>query len=484
MLKSYDSEIGQIAADYGLETYPNQIEIITSEQMLDAYSTIGMPLSYHHWSFGKQFLTVEKNYQHGHMGLAYEIVINSNPCIAYLMEENTMPMQALVIAHASYGHNSFFKNNYLFKMWTDADSIIDYMVFARNFVAKCEERYGIDEVEEFLDACHSLMNYGVDRYKHPSKPSPHEENIRQHNRELYLQSQVNDLWRTLPKHTQAEDKSDAMHFPSEPQENILYFVEKHGPLLKPWQREMVRIIRKVAQYFYPQRQTQVMNEGWACFWHYTLLNDLYNAGYVTDEFMLEFLQNHTNVIYQPPFNSPFFTGINPYTLGFNMMMDIKRICEKPTAEDKQWFPDLVNTNCYKQLDFAMRNFKDESFISQYLSPHLIRELKLFSILDDDEQSEYIVTAIHNEQGYQAIREKLSKQYNLGSTEPNIQVYKADVKGDRSLTLQYHQQQRRLLTDKSERVLKYLHYLWGFPIHLETVDSEGTVIGAVQFPKHK
>ena len=118
---------------------------------MDAYSSVGMPLGYPHWSFGKQFLTVENRYKRGQMGLAYEIVINSNPCIAYLMEENTMMMQVLVIAHASYGHNSFFKGNYLFKTWTNADAIVDYLVFAKNYIAKCENRYGITEVESCLE---------------------------------------------------------------------------------------------------------------------------------------------------------------------------------------------------------------------------------------------------------------------------------------------------------------------------------------------
>jgi stage V sporulation protein R len=122
--------------------------------------------------------------------------------------------------------------------------------------------------------------------------------------------------------------------PAEPQENLLYFIEKNAPLLEPWQRELVRIVRKIAQYFYPQRQTQVMNEGWATFWHYTLMNRLYDEGYVNDGFMIEFLQSHTSVMQQLPFDHPYYSGINPYALGFAMMSDIKRICQEPTAEDR------------------------------------------------------------------------------------------------------------------------------------------------------
>ena len=172
LIEQYHAVIRDTAERFGLDTYPNQLEIITAEQMMDAYASVGMPVNYRHWSYGKEFIATEKNYKRGHMGLAYEIVINSNPCISYLMEENTMAMQALVIAHAAYGHNSFFKGNYLFRMWTDAASIIDYLVYAKNYVADCEERHGLDAVESLLDSCHALMNHGVDRYRRPSRKTP------------------------------------------------------------------------------------------------------------------------------------------------------------------------------------------------------------------------------------------------------------------------------------------------------------------------
>lgn len=482
LIQSYDREIARLAKDYKLDTYPNQIEIITAEQMMDAYASVGMPIGYNHWSFGKHFVGVEKSYQRGEMGLAYELVINSNPCISYLMEENTMAMQALVIAHACYGHNSFFKNNYLFKMWTSADAIIDYLVFAKKYVADCEQRYGIDAVEAILDSCHALMNYGVDRYKHPAGLSIQEEKIRQQNREIYLQSQVNELWRTIPQSIHKDHNGNGKRFPEEPQENILYFIEKNAPFLESWQREIVRIVRKIAQYFYPQGQTKVMNEGWACFWHYTLLHGLYDEGLVTDEFMLEILQSHTNVIMQPDFDSPYFNGINPYALGYNMMQDIKRICQNPTEEDKLWFPHLANTDWLVSLDQAMRNFKDESFIAQYLSPKLIRDFKLFYLVDDDKNPDLTINAIHDEQGYRMIREALSRQYNLGYLEPDIQVYSVDLAGDRSLTLRYTQQNRVPLGDNTNEVLKHLHTLWKFPVKLEVVDPQGQLHSEYRCPQ--
>lgn len=481
----YDEEIAKCAEEFGLDTYPNQIEVISAEQMMDAYSSVGMPVGYNHWSFGKQFLNTSKGYQRGQMGLAYEIVINSNPCIAYLMEENTLPMQALVIAHACYGHNSFFKGNYLFRTWTDASAIIDYLVFARHYVAECEERYGVDAVEEILDSCHALMNYGVDRYKRPAPISASEEQRRQKEREEYLQRQINDLWRTIPR--AGEDDGDSerrkQRYPEEPQENLLYFIEKNAPLLEIWQREIIRIVRKIAQYFYPQRQTQVMNEGWASFWHYTLLHRLYEKGLVTDGFMMEFLQSHTAVIYQPPFNSPWYSGINPYTLGFSIYTDLRRICENPTDEDREWFPDIAGSNWVETLHFAMKNFKDESFILQFLSPKVMRDLKLFSIEDDDREEVYRVTAIHDEMGYRKLREKLARQYNLSYREPNIQVWNVDLRGDRSLTLRHVPVDRVPLGDDTAEVLRHTHRLWGFDVHLESVD-DSTVVQEFHCPPKK
>ncbi len=481
LIEDYDREIARIARNFGLDTYPNQIEVITSEQMMDAYASVGMPLNYHHWSYGKQFVETEQRYKRGQMGLAYEIVINSNPCISYLMEENTMTMQALVIAHACYGHNSFFKGNYLFQTWTDASAIIDYLVFAKHFIAQCEERYGIDEVESILDACHALMNYGVNRYLRPKPLTAAEEKERLNAREEYNQRHINQLWNTIPKKVEGSDLSKLPRYPSEPEENILYFIEKNAPLLEPWQREIVRIVRKIAQYFYPQKQTQVMNEGWACFWHYTLLHQLYDEGFVNDGFMMEFLHSHSSVVYQPPFDSKYFSGINPYTLGYNMMQDIRRICENPTPEDYEWFPDIAGSNWQTTLDHAMRNYKDESFILQFLSPHLIRELRLFSIIDDSEKPTLKVSSIHNEPGYRQIREQLSAQYNLGNREPNIQVYNVDIRGNRSLTLRHFIHNKQPLGEDTEEVLKHIHTLWGFDVHLESVKPDNTIATSYHCP---
>jgi len=248
-------------------------------------------------------------------------------------------------------------------------------------------------------------------------------------------------------------------------------VKKNAPLLESWQREIVRIVRKIAQYFYPQRQVLVMNEGWATFWHYTLLNDLYDEGLVTDGFMMEFLQSHTSVLYQPSFDSPYFSGVNPYALGFAMFRDIRRICESPTDEDREWFPDLAGSDWLPALKNAMENFKDESFILQYLSPKVMRNMRLFAVTDDDKEKDLDVSAIHDDGGYRRVRELLASQYNIGDGEPNVQVYKVDMTGDRSLTLRHTRHNRRPLGESTGEMLKHVHRLWGFPVHLESLQDD-------------
>lgn len=217
-----------------------------------------------------------------------------------------------------------------------------------------------------------------------------------------------------------------------------------------------------------------MNEGWACFWHYHILTQLYDDGLVTDRFMMEFLHSHTSVVMQPEYNSPYYSGINPYALGFNMFMDIKRICQNPTDEDRYYLPDIAGKDWLETVHFAMQNFKDESFISQFLSPKLIRDFKLFAVEDDAQNPFISVSAIHDESGYRAIKEKLSAQYNLSNNEPNIQIYNVDVRGDRSLTLRYIPQNGIPLAESKEEVMRHLHRLWKFNVRLEQEMENGEV----------
>ena len=463
--------------DLGLDVYPNQIEIIATEQMLDAYSSHGMPLMYKHWSFGKRFAHDQMMYQKGFQGLAYEIVINSSPCIAYLMEENTMTMQTLVMAHACFGHNHFFKNNYLFRQWTDAEGILTYLDFAKKYIAKCEDEYGLEQVEEILDAAHALMDQEEYRYQRPPRLSEADMLAKIAARQEHERQNFNDIWRTLPNTEEpaeaAEERQAEVRHIKLPEENLLYFIEKASPTLAPWQRELVRIVRNIAQYFYPQKQTQVMNEGCATFVHHYIMNALYDRGQIDEGAMMEFMHSHSSVVFQPGFDDKRYSGMNPYALGFAMMEDIKRMSEDPTPEDREWFPEIAGAGDWREaLKDAWRNFRDESFIQQYLSPKVMRDFGLFAIRDDTQESHVDIEAIHNERGYREVRETLSTMYDLGIREPNIQVISADLDGDRRLTLRHTPYKGRVLDKKvTEDVMWHVHRLWGHEVKLDEEAAE-------------
>lgn len=457
--------------DLQVDYYKPQIEIVTAKQMLDAYTSVGMPIFYRHWSFGKQFVQDERAYKAGRMGLAYEIVINSNPCIAYLMEENNALMQTLVLAHASVGHSAVFKNNYMFKTLTDADAIVDYLAFAKKYILRCEERYGYDEVESVLDACHALMSYGVDRYKRPKKLSTADEEKRALERFEQELADYNPLWeKMVKKHHHAEvDEGDA-HL-AESQENILYFIEKNAPSLPNWKREIIRIVRKIAQYFEPQPWTKVLNEGFASFTHYFIVNRLYEKKLIDEGSMMEFYASHSGVL-----NQPKYSRLNPYKLGFEIFMDIKRICEKPTPEDHVFFPSLAGNDWRREVKYAMANFRDETFILQYLSPNVARRMNLFAFRDEGPQDEEVtVTEVSRDHSFLRLREKLAEQNTTARHLPNIQITDVDTKGSRRLTLTHFMKNGRPLeANDASRVVNYLATLWEYTVSLKThrYDEDG------------
>ena len=291
-------------------------------------------------------------YRKGLKGLAYEIVINSSPCISYLMEENTATMQTLVIAHAAFGHNHFFKNNYLFKQWTDADGILDYLNFAKGYVAQCEERHGRAAVEQTLDAAHALMSHGIDRYPGKKKLDLRAEEKRAKDRRANEESAFNDLWRTVPTgpaKTSSELSAERRRallgaaagksalFPGKVSAAIASLAARTDPH-RPPHRSI--FLSPGSDQGHERRGSHVrpLSD------HETSCTE---QGRISDGNFLEFLQSHTNVVFQPEFDDQRFSGFNPYALGFAMMQDIARIVTEPDDEDREWFPEIRrNARCH------------------------------------------------------------------------------------------------------------------------------------------
>jgi stage V sporulation protein R len=216
-----------------------------------------------------------------------------------------------------------------------------------------------------------------------------------------------------------------------------------------------------------------MNEGCATFVHYEIMARMHERGLLTDGAMMEMLHSHSSVVMQPGYDHPYFSGLNPYALGYAMMRDIKRICEEPDDEDRDWFPDIAGKgDALAVLRGAWADYRDESFIGQFLSPRLMRELRLFSCFDAAEAREVAVTAIHDEQGYRRLRRALARQYDAGAQDPVIEVVEARLSGNRHLIVQHSVRQgRRLASDVAQDVLEKLALLWGYRVKLREVDDE-------------
>jgi spore cortex formation protein SpoVR/YcgB (stage V sporulation) len=222
-----------------------------------------------------------------------------------------------------------------------------------------------------------------------------------------------------------------------------------------------------------------MNEGCATFVHYEILATMHARGQITDGAMLEALHSHSSVVAQPAYDHPFFGGLNPYALGYAMMRDIKRVCETPTDEDRAWFPDIAG--CGDALGVLRRvwsDYRDESFVAQFLSPRVIRDLKLFACLDDAAAREVEITAIHDEAGYRRIRRALARQYDSAAQDPTIEVVEARLSGNRHLVLEHRVRNgRRLAPETTQDALEKLAFLWGYRVKLREIDAEtGAALG--------
>jgi spore cortex formation protein SpoVR/YcgB (stage V sporulation) len=462
--------------------YPFQIEMITADSMINAYASIGMPIMYSHWSFGKEYMRNKHAYDNGQSGLALELITNDSPCSTMLMEDNAMYQQAMVIAHC-VGHNSFFKCNDYFVQWTNAGSIIDYLAFAKRYITQCELRYGEEEVERVLDAAHSLAQHGVD--KHPRKSA------RKMTESQYLQMLVEKeeremqesdyiLNRTKLKSSDKDEPSpdwmDETYDPLVGEENLLYYIMKRAPNMPTWKREILRIVWKINQYFYIQGQTKISNEGWASFCHYFIMTRLEEKGVISSDAFLAFLRDHSGVIFQPTFDKQYYSGVNPYAVGFAIYQDIKRICENPTNEDKKFMPHLIGQKWQDAVTRAAFEYRDDSFIMQFMSPKVARDLALFSVEISTKQNVLgqkkqtaLVTDVADLDGFRNLRNMMAENTQRIEHVPEIRVSGADFEGDRTLVLHYHPYKNRELdVEDTQAVISYIDELWGYPVELYTV----------------
>lgn len=450
-LESWNERIVALARDFGLNPDPQEFEICDHEQMLGYMAYSGMPSHYPHWSYGKSYEKLKTLYDYGITGLPYEMVINSNPSIAYLMRDNSLLLQLLTMAHV-YSHNDFFKNNFTFKPIRAEFTIETFKSHADRVRQYVEDpSIGLEKVERILDAAHAL-SLQCRRNLAIRKQTAEEEMQRR----LEESNPLADPFQSIHRR-QEYVAPDLDRVPLYPKEDILLFIRDHNPHFSDWEKDLLTIVHEEAQYFIPQIETKIMNEGWASVWHKRILEALD----LPQGLRLEFMVRHTQVV------SPTPGGINPYHLGLKIWEDIERRWDHPTAEEEKELGPRKKSGQEKIFE-AREVERDSSFLRRYLTEDLIRELNLFEY--QTRGGERVVSRVADRENWRDIKETLIRNVGTG-TVPDIKIEDADYNNNRVLFLRHYHDGRDLHLEYAEKTLHYLHQLWGREVILETVVNE-------------
>ena len=448
-------QIWDIATNkFKLDPFPTRFEIVPSTVMYEVGS-YALPGRYSHWTFGKAYHKMKTMYDFG-LSKIYEVVINSNPSYAFLLETNSLLQNKLVIAHV-LGHVDFFKHNAYFAQ-TNRRMVDDAATHARR-INEYEFKYGRKVVEEFLDAVLSIEehidpNFFIKKQREGSKPDdekkrrspadPYEELASTQEREAVANAEAD-----------SKKKDERM----EPEKDLVWFISQYSPTLQPWQRDVMSMIHDEMLYFVPQMQTKIINEGWASLIHSRIMRELD----LPDHEHMEFAELHSGVV------SPHRNQLNPYYLGYTILEDIERRWNEPTAEEQEKFGRKPGEGWAKLLE-VRETENDISLLRNYLTEELCEKLDLF-VYELVEEEEWTIT----EKRWQRVRDQLvANMTNFGY--PYIEVTDGDYRGNRELLLHHRFEGAELDTRYARKVLEYVHKLWGRPVHLDTmVEDEPRVM---------
>ncbi len=446
-LEYWDAKIREKVEEFGLDCYPQEFEICDHAQMLGYMAYSGMPSHYPHWSYGKAYEKLKTLYDYGVSGLPYEMVINSNPALAYLMRDNSLCLQILTVAHV-YGHNDFFKNNFTFRSTRAGYTLGTFKAQADRVRSYVEDpSIGIEKVEPILDAAHALslqcrrnlavkkLDVEADRERLIDGARPH----------------ADPFW-TLHKRTEFQ-QPDLRKIPPSPEEDLLLFIRDYNPFLAEWEKDLLAIVHEGAQYFIPQIETKIMNEGWASYWHREILASLS----LPQELHLEFLVRHNQVV------RPHEGGLNPYHLGLKVWEDVRRRYDEPDDEENKEVRRPAGQGL-KQIFEVRAADRDVSFLRRFLTETLMRELDLFEY--QPKGSDLVVSEVSDEEGWKKVKETLLRQTGMGSI-PVIKVEDAGYGSNGSLSLRHDHDGRDLQLEYAEKTLAYIYRLWGREVALET-----------------
>ncbi len=422
-LQEWDKKICTLGKALNLDWYPIEYEICDYKEMMGHMAYTGLPTHYRHWSFGKSFDRIQTEYNLGMSGLPYEMIINSNPSISYLMTENPMPTHILTMAHC-VGHSDFFKNNRTFAE-TGADTVIDKFKAAGKRIKKYMEDpgIGIDNVEKILDACHTI------KYQVPRTAGIRRRNHKEL-KKYYKKLIINDK-------TNSWENFDLERIPLEPDYNLLGFIAEHDKFLEDWERDIIRIVENESLYFIPQACTKIMNEGWACMIHEKILNSLG----IPDDYFLSFIKLHNQVV------RPHMGAINPYHLGYKIFKKI---------EKEQGFEKCLRVR-------ELHN--DETFIKNYLDEDLCIDLNLFSFSFNSRDGYHKITDVSNKESWRTVRDDLIKNVGLNSV-PVVMV--DELTRDGTLILRHEHDGRDLELAEANKVFEHINTLWQGGVKFTTI----------------
>ena len=479
---SLQYEIEEYARGYGLDFYATIFEYIDADDLNAIAAKGGFPVRYPHWRWGMEFERLAKGYHHG-LQKIYEMVINNDPCYAYLMRSNHLVDQKLVMAHV-YGHCDFFKNNFWFSK--TSRKMMDEMANHGNRIRRYMDEVGVEEVEEFIDACLSIEDLidihspfirrrdEVNRYDFRGDDKrKQEEEDRKNSPRLPAKSYM-DKFINPPEHLaaiaeqQEAARRESRPFPDRPERDVMLFVLEHAPL-NSWQADVLSIVRDEAYYFAPQAQTKIMNEGWASFWHSTIMT---RQGLTAGE-VINYCDHHSGTLASSP------TQLNPYKLGIELFRDIEDRWNRGAfgkeyndcddyATRREWNTDA---GLGREKIFEVRRIhNDLTFIDEFLTLDFVREHKLFKF-GYNQSTEYY--EIETREFPRVKQQLLTSLTNIGR--PQIAVRDGNFRNRGELYLEHNFTGVELQMDYARDTLTNLHRLWNRPVHLETVLEDAKAI---------
>jgi len=464
--------IDQYALEYGLDYFPIFFEVLDYKTLYEIAAFGGFPIRYPHWRFGMEFDQLSKGYTYG-LSVIYEMVINTNPSYAYLLEGNEMVTQKMVMAHVA-AHVDFFKNN----MWFAPTNrkMLDEMANHSSRVQRLINRYGYEQIEDFIDVCLSLDNlidYHAPYIKRPEarveppltdeEEPPMVEGLKVER--SYMRNYINPP-EFLEQQRQKieEEQKKARRFPENPQKDVLLFLLTYAPLER-WQHTILEIIREESYYFAPQGMTKIINEGWASYWHSRIMTEKA----MTDSELISFADHHAGVVSTSP------GRLNPYKLGLELLRDIEERWNKgkfgkeyDECDDiqlkRRWDQQL---GLGRQKLFEVRQlYNDITFIDEFLTPEFVVEQKLFTFRHNPHSNYYEIAS----REFKAIKEKLLFQLtNFG--QPYIYVEDGNHRNRGELYLRHRYEGVELKQDYARDTLRNLHIIWTRPVHLATAVND-------------